>query len=291
MKQNFKYLTHSEDDEKWGLYLNVAGHAEIAANEYYPPKGHPDEYNFDWNKGRILDEYQLLYIVSGTGIFETRDQKVEVKEGNVIFLYPFQWHRYRPTEETGWTEHYIGFNGSIANQVMEFFSESPVQYIGFNEEIYQNYRRIFQLVNDETRGYQQAASGNVLQILGKIRQIILNQSYANDPMEKLINQARLYMRAHMNEQFNLEDLANDLNIGYSLFRGEFKKYTGMSPGQYLLQLKIQMAKNLLSNSDKSVKEISHQIGFESPYYFSRIFKKHVDMSPSEFREMSEKGNK
>ncbi|MCT4643670.1 MAG: helix-turn-helix transcriptional regulator, partial [Carboxylicivirga sp.] len=77
--------------------------------------------------------------------------------------------------------------------------------------------------------------------------------------------------------------ANKLNISYSLFRTEFKKYTGVSPGQYLLQLKIQMAKNLLSNSQLSVKEVSFKSGFESPYYFSRVFKKHTGHTPTEFK--------
>ena len=67
MKQQFKYLTHSDEDEEWGFYLTVIGRAEIGAQEPYPPKGHPGGYRFSWETGRVLDEYQLLYITQEIG--------------------------------------------------------------------------------------------------------------------------------------------------------------------------------------------------------------------------------
>lgn len=289
MNQSFKYLTHSEEDKQWGLYASVSGFAQVDSTENYPPQGHPDDYFFTWEKGRILDEYQLLYITEGEGIFETKKKSYQVKAGNVILLFPFEWHRYRPSKETGWTENYVGFNGSIAQNILSFFSvEEPVHYIGFNEAIFQSYKMISQLATAERIGFQQAISGQILFLLGKTRQITLNKSFADSHLEKTINQSRIYMRANLSKQINLEELAESMNISYSLFRSCFKKYTGISPGQYLLQLKLQLAKNLLSNSIFSIKEISFKSGFESPYYFSKIFKKHVGISPSEFREKGER---
>ena len=131
MKQSFKYLTHTNDDEKWGLFLNVVGFAGVMPDEKYPPVGHPENYHFNWESGRILDEYQLVYITKGSGVFETKSQKLTVKEGNLLLVYPFVWHRYKPNSETGWTENYVGFDGAIAKQIMEFFPQrDPVKYIG-----------------------------------------------------------------------------------------------------------------------------------------------------------------
>ncbi|MCL3780842.1 AraC family transcriptional regulator [Prolixibacteraceae bacterium JC049] len=285
MEQLFKYLTQSEDDKKWGLYVNVAGYAEIAPNEKYPPKGHPEGYHFIWEDGRVLDEYQMLYITKGKGVFETRTTKFDVKEGDIILIAPYVWHRYAPDSEDGWREHYIGFNGEIMKSIIDFFDvESPVVYVGYNEQILNAYEELFDLTQQERIGYQQAASGYVLFILGKVRQIVLTQGFANNKIEKIINKSRLYMRAHLTEQFSMQALAEELNISYSLFRSEFKKYTGISPGQYLLQLKIQTAKNLLSNTAFTVKEIAFKSGFESPYYFSKAFRKYTTISPSEFRD-------
>ncbi len=83
------------------------------------------------------------------------------------------------------------------------------------------------------------------------------------------------MRQNVEHEINLEQLADQHHVGYSYFRKMFKKYTGVSPGQYHLQLKIMRAKDLLISTDKSIKEISYEHGFQSIYYFSKIFKKKV----------------
>jgi AraC-like DNA-binding protein len=82
-------------------------------------------------------------------------------------------------------------------------------------------------------------------------------------------------------------LAEELGISYSSFRSEFKKYNGIAPGQYLLQLRIQSAKRLLVNASMTVKEIAFATGFESQFYFSKMFKKHVGTSPILFRKKGE----
>ena len=78
--------------------------------------------------------------------------------------------------------------------------------------------------------------------------------------------------------------AEESNIGYSYFRKMFKKYTGVPPVQYHLDLKILRAKEMLLNTDRSIKEISYDLGFQSIYYFSRIFKSKLGVSPSAIRK-------
>ena len=114
MNNSFKYLVHNPDDESWGMYLNVAGIASVALGADYPPKGHPRGYNFNWENGRILQEYQLNYITEGEGILETVNGEFEIKEGSVLLIRPNQWHRYRPLKNRGW----IG-SPSTAQYLME----------------------------------------------------------------------------------------------------------------------------------------------------------------------------
>jgi transcriptional regulator GlxA family with amidase domain len=65
----------------------------------------------------------------------------------------------------------------------------------------------------------------------------------------------------------------------------FTKYTGMPPIQYHLQLRIKQAEILLTTSNKTIKEISYELGFESAFYFSRIFKEKTNISPVDYRKM------
>ncbi|WP_319501695.1 AraC family transcriptional regulator [uncultured Draconibacterium sp.] len=287
MNEYFKYLTTSEEDIDWGLYLKVAGYARIKADTQYPTKDHPSEYYFEWKNGRILHEFQLNYITEGTGIFENSTGKFQVKPGSLILIFPNEWHRYRPIKKTGWVENYVGFNGHIANQLLNhpmFSSQQPVIQCGIREEIIDSYLKIFDLVEKEQPGYQQIASGMVVKLLGYIISFEKRKGFSGKQISKVIEEVRFLMRQNAAQEFDLEELARQHNVGYSYFRKMFKKYTGVSPGQYHLQLRIIRAKELLISTDKSIKEISLELGFQTIHYFSLIFKKKVGMNPSEFRK-------
>ncbi|WP_297096580.1 AraC family transcriptional regulator [uncultured Draconibacterium sp.] len=287
MNEYFKYLTTSEEDINWGLYLKVAGYARIKANTMYPPREHPSEYYFEWKSGRILHEFQLNYITEGTGIFENANGKFQVKPGSLIVIFPNEWHRYRPTKKTGWVENYVGFNGHIADQLLKhptFSSQQPVIQCGIREEIIDTYLKISDLVEKERPGYQQIASGMVVKLLGYIISFEKRKGFSGKQISKVIEEVRFLMRQNAAQEFDLEELARQHNVGYSYFRKMFKKYTGVSPGQYHLQLRIIRAKELLISTDKSIKEISLELGFQTIHYFSLIFKKKVGMNPSEFRK-------
>ena len=73
-------------------------------------------------------------------------------------------------------------------------------------------------------------------------------------------------------------------MSYSLFRKAFKAYTDLSPIQYVIKLRLQAARKLLMNTDKSIKEIAIYLNYDDSLYFSSLFKKHVGISPTTFRE-------
>ena len=75
-----------------------------------------------------------------------------------------------------------------------------------------------------------------------------------------------------------------MNISYSTFRHIFKQYTGIAPSQYYLNLKIQRAKDMLRSTDVSIKEISYILHFDTPEYFTKLFKLKTGLAPSQFRD-------
>ena len=290
MNNYFKYLTTSEDDINWGLYLNVAGNAEIHPGTLYPPKAHPSEYYFNWETGRVLQEYQLNYITQGAGIYENKYGRFQVKPGTIMMVFPDEWHRYRPIRTSGWKEHYVGFKGNIAKSFLShpmFTPKQPVISCGIREEIIDTYLKIFDLVEKECPGYQNIASGMVVKLLGYIISFEKQKGFSGTRIARIIEEVRFLMRENTEKEINLQEIAQKHNIGYSHFRKMFKKYTGVSPGQYHLQLRIIRAKELLVSTDKTIKEISLELGFQTIHYFSIIFKKKVGLSPSEFRQRKE----
>jgi len=287
MNVNFvKYLTISDEDNNWGLYLNVAGSANISPNDNYPLLKHPSEYFFNWEEGRVLKEFQINYITEGEGVLETQFGKFSLKKGCIFIIFPGIWHRYKPFVKTGWTENYIGFDGSMAEKLIaepQFSPKEPVFYFGIKEEFIDTYLKIFDLVEKEQPGFQQIASGMIIKLLGYIVSFEKQKDFSGKRIAQVIESSRFEMRQNIGKELDLKEMAQKHNVSYSFFRKMFKKYTGVSPGQYHLQLRIMRAKELLVSTDKSIKEIGYELGFQSIFYFSNMFKKKTGDTPSNFR--------
>ena len=287
MKNNpIKYLTTSEADNNWGLWLNVAGSARIEPGSIYPPSNHPSEYYFQWENGRVLREYQINYITEGEGILENKYGTFRLKEGTIFITFPGIWHRYRPDLKTGWQENYIGFNGVLAEKLISaagFLPEDPVYKPGVKEELMDTYLKIFDIVEKEQPAYQQIASGMVVKLLGYIISLDKQKGFSGKKISRVIEAIRFEIRQNLEKELDFKELAHRHHVSYSYFRKMFKKYTGVSPGQYHLQLKIIRAKELLISTDKSIKEIAYELGFQSIYYFSNLFKKKENCTPTFFR--------
>lgn len=85
--------------------------------------------------------------------------------------------------------------------------------------------------------------------------------------------------------FDQETLGAELGLSLPHLNDVFKSYTGMTPFQYCLHVKINRAKEILAGGESSVKEIAWKVGFDDQYYFSRLFKKKTGYSPSQWTEL------
>jgi transcriptional regulator GlxA family with amidase domain len=112
------------------------------------------------------------------------------------------------------------------------------------------------------------------------------KGFSGNRVEKIIGNARFAMQNNLTGELDIRQLARDNNVGYAYFRKMFKKYMGVSPLRYHLNLRIMRSRELLLTSDKSINEISDELGFTSVYYFSRLFKNKTGLSPTKFRKQN-----
>lgn len=283
-----RYLTISNADDEWGIVVTTVGYQFIRAKEKYPLSQHPEDYDFKPQTGRVLNEYQLVYITKGSGYFSSQSCKPQkIQAGTMLLLFPGEWHSYYPDKETGWDEYWVGFRGMHIDRRVEkrfFTREEPIHKIGLSATIVGLYNDILKFASEEKSGYQQMISSIVLHILGTVYYKNRNQAFKNTYVIDKINEARILMKEQVENSISVEELAAKLGLGYSWFRRMFKEYTGVSPAQYQQQQKLLRAKELLTSSSLNISEIAYSLKFENAGQFSTFFKKKEGVTPSEFRE-------
>ncbi|MDN3581410.1 helix-turn-helix transcriptional regulator [Mucilaginibacter flavus] len=290
MTSYYKYLPVNQDDEAWGLTVLNTGFTHIPKSTVYPSKGHPSDYYFTWKNGRVLHEYQIIYITQGGGTFESEHCKLtRIEEGTIILLFPNERHKYKPHSNTGWHEYWIGIKGNIMENFIrnKFFSiEKPVLNVGLKDALYNLFTEIIDATQSEKPGYQPLISGASIHLLGIIHAEQKKASlHGESNIHVIIDKARFLMRDHMNQHITPEEIADELKVGYSWFRKTFKQYTGMAPNQYLIQLKIQQSKELLLIPENSIKNVAYRLNFESVTYFSKLFKMKTGVTPVHYRNI------
>ncbi|MBR1934095.1 MAG: AraC family transcriptional regulator [Prevotella sp.] len=287
--QTSKYMLANERDSLWGLTVTTIGYEEINEGDAYPTRGHADGYYFELSKGRILPEYQLLYIIEGEGVFHSRTvPEAHLREGDFFLLFPGEWHSYHPTGRRGWKKYWIGFKGdNMDNRVRAGFlsPQKPIYHVGYSAEIVQLYKQAYAAAQAEEAYAQQLMAGIVNHLIGMMYSLERNIELKtrNQAHVDMINRAQLRIRESLESSLTIQQVAEELGVSYSNFRKLFKEFTGFSPATYQQDLRLQRAKELLSTTDMSIKEIAYQLNFESPDYFSAKFKIKTGRRPSELR--------
>jgi AraC-like DNA-binding protein len=288
---HIKYLLTTEQDLRWGITVNSVGFQHIAPFQPYPPSNHPTRYLFSADKGRVLDEYQLLYITRGKGEFRSKNcKKLKIEEGHMFLLFPGEWHTYHPDKATGWDEYWIGFDGKNMDNLVksEFFNRQyPVFSVGVSAQIGQLYEWAIEVARAQKAGFQQMLAGYVNLLIGYAYSYDRQSKFEEMRIVKHINKAKMIIMENLHIPITPQMIAERLNMSYSWFRRIFKQYIGISPAQYIIEIKIQKSKELLTNTSMSSKEISFEMGFDNPDYFCTIFKKKTGFSPLGYRAFTQ----
>jgi len=286
----YHYFPISRRDKNWGLYVSTVGESRVAPRTVYPLSGHPKGYAFDWQHGRILEGFALVYISSGRGTFESKpDFSTTIEPGHALLLFPGTWHRYTPDPETGWHEHWIGFDGEIARRWLRhrFFSpKNPVLKMNAEDTVLATFSRVMQSIRANRPALQQILAGATDNLMGLIYSAQQTQPAGDAPNANVIESAILRIQNEFGRDMNMKLLARELGVSYSWFRHTFTAHTGLSPHQYLLEFRLVRARSLLAETEFSIKEIAMQTGFEDEFYFSRLFRQKLNLTPSKWRSRS-----
>ncbi|MDR2069545.1 MAG: helix-turn-helix domain-containing protein [Spirochaetaceae bacterium] len=281
------YLPYSEEDEKIGMVCTTAGSVEVKPHTVYPPNKnkHPALFR-QVAEGRILPEFQILYITKGEGIFGAGDRTYTVTPGSFLLVFPGIKHFYKPVFETGWHEYWVGFKGGFYSNLAEkgLLSMERIFFeVGLHNDIVSIFEQILHEVRTQQPLYQLKACSGILTL---IAEMLTHERRSEQPnyYQKIVEKAKYLMETNVFKAINVSDISEQIGVTPSKLNEIFKTYTSMTPYQYYIHIKIHKAECLLEDDNVTVKEVAFQLGFEDQYYFSRLFKNKTGVAPSDWKK-------
>lgn len=229
-----------------------------------------------WKKnGRHL--YCFIYVLSGYARYQFNDRTIDVKTGNILFLT--KGCIYTIIVDSN-DYHYIYVDFDIAPQCAAALM--PAVYEIRNHDMAE---KLFTKMNSQWFHKKPAYLLQCKSILYDIfSRIILNWAlYVPSTKNEKIRSTVAYMEInYMNNDLTVPILANHARMSEVHFRRLFREIYLITPIQYLTQLRINRAKDLLKGGDYPISRIAEMTGYSSVYYFSQAFKKEIGISPSRF---------
>jgi AraC-like DNA-binding protein len=230
----------------------------------------------------------LIFCVDGKGWVEVNKQKRKVEKDEFFIIPEKAPHSYGADNSNPWSIYWAHFTGEISHTFLKqnFHVEDlnlddnsrNNNRINLFEEIYQTLLMGFSTDNLEF------SSICLWYLLGSFSYISHFERVSHIKQQDIIEKCVLYMQNHLHEKMTLEDLASHSGYSVSQFSLLFKKKTTRSPIDYYNNLKIQNACQMLDFSDMKIKEVAASLNFEDQFYFSRVFRKIMDVSPQVYRK-------
>lgn len=243
-------------------------------------------YDFDNRTREEFGGYLFQYTMDGCGYFETEDCTYRIEPGMAFLIScPDQSRYYLKKEENEfWEFFFLHFTGSTAGKLVEEIQErgGAVLKLGDRAAAIPCFFEEFEAIR-RGKQYKRYESGEWLyHFLVTLLRDVETKHTGNSPC---VNQALSWLQRNYASQENLSDLCCDLGVTLSHLSRQFRKEQGMTPEQYLINLRMQQAVNLLVNTSLKMNEIAVKCGFSCGNYFTKAFQKKFRMTPSKYREI------
>ncbi|MBQ5927225.1 MAG: helix-turn-helix transcriptional regulator [Clostridia bacterium] len=215
--------------------------------------------------------YELVYYVQGEGTTTVGDQVYSFSPGSFIITEPNQVHK--ESSDNPVTVKFIGF--TTDDEPL-----TPGIYTDLNNVVSDTIDEILEEIENKQTHYQTMMNLLAKKIIVSVLRLSPENYYVKSSFEYIQN----YIKMNANKNTTIQQLAKDLNYNYDYLRQLFLSQLKISAKKYFFDVKLQNTKNLLLNSDLTVKQVADITGFSSASHLCSAFRQHFGMSPLQFRK-------
>lgn len=238
------------------------------------------------------EDYQLLYVSDGCVYFEFQGKEEKVEKGHMVLYWPGESQYYKMYSADGAEFFWVHFTGYDVERLLAEWGISPgenVFWVGTASDYRWMFHQMIRELQTRRLHYEEVTRMNLhhLFLLIQRHQTETEEETGADFHGEII-QAITWFERHWRENVSIEEYAMRNRITPCWFRQKFKAFTGVSPTQYLIQLRMTNAMNLIENSDYNISQIAYLVGYDNPSYFRRLFRKYTGLSPIEYKKEKRK---
>lgn len=235
-------------------------------------------------------EYALYIITKGRGSIRADGKEYEAEEGEVLAVFPETEVKTAGSVQNFFYYIRLCFSGVQVRECVQeagFFEESPLRFVDCMVKLKKTVR---DMLEPDGADYVEHLEQNCritkiwIDLIEdhKISKGQISCTAGNDKIME-IQEIAAYMREHMEQNLKVEQIAKRYGMNRSGLTRQFRKVMGCPPQQYLLQVRIEKAKELLQNTEYTVGEVAARVGYRDALAFSHIFKEKCNMGPREYR--------
>ncbi len=242
---------------------------------------------------RILDGYAVVYVSAGSGWIETAvtTGRLPIEGPALVWLFPNVMHAYTP-DARGWTERWIMFEGTLPETFARLGFLSPARPVTPVDAVPEIATLFAQMQTDFMAGGPLAGllAATLVQRLIVVAHRGDQAPMSGDaPSSQDVRRVVAWLDEQALRPLDFAAIARESGMGYSTLRRRFKEATGYSLKEYVLRIRLSRAKELLTLTSQSVEDIAIAVGFDDPYYFSRLFRHKEGRAPTRFRAQQQAG--
>ncbi|TFE28609.1 helix-turn-helix domain-containing protein [Cohnella luojiensis] len=235
------------------------------------------------------ESHIFIYCSDGEGWVESEGTLSILRERQLAVIPAGVPHRYGASTAAPWSIYWFHLQGEQVLDYIRLYNldSGPLSLpAGAYGEMVEGFDKCYGLLSDKPYSLpvQVLVSRTIGQMLGTIG-LRAGGSAIDRKREQDLERAIRYMNERLTSAIKLSDVATYAGLSKQHLIYLFNQETGMPPIEYFLRLKMQKAGQLLSLTGMTVKEIAAYVGNPDPYYFSRLFKKIMGMSPTEYRNV------